>query len=96
MAKAPKVGIIKAGRSRVALVSAKAARALVRTGLYGYAEEPAPHAAAPATPPPPPSPEDGLDSLSYWDLRRMVAERGLEAEGNKKEDLLRALRAPAA
>jgi len=92
MAKAPKVGIIKAGRSRVALVSAKAARALVRTGLYDYAEEPAP----PATPPPPPSPEDGLDSLSYWDLRRMVAERGLEAEGNKKEDLLRALRAPAA
>jgi hypothetical protein len=93
MAKHKQVEIIKIGRraSRSFFVGERSANALVGTGKFAYVRPPAQE--PPPPPPAPPAPSsDGLDDLSYWELRRRVTEAGLESEGRTKADYLAALR----
>lgn len=94
-------------------VNRRLAEALVSTGKFTYAEQPAP-APAPAPVPPPTravevqnqfpdrfsgvaelaAPPDLYETLSYHELRSLVAERNLEPASRSREDLLAALRNP--
>lgn len=100
MAKAEKVAIRKVGvrGARAKDVPVRLARILERTGKYEIvappvASAPLPVRESPAQPPVVTT--DEYDDMKYWDLRRLVNDRGLETEGNTKEDLVRALRQQA-
>ena len=68
-------------RGRTKSVPAKQADALVRLGLYAYADDPAPKPKG-----------DGLEDLSYAELRELAAKREVEVSGRKKDDYITALR----
>lgn len=78
----------KVGGTRSFLLTARSARALVRTGQYEYVKEVIQSTAPPAPVPP----SDGLDALTYWQVRHKAEEAGLEVEGRTKADYLAALR----
>lgn len=70
------------GRARTLRVDARLAAALVRTGRFRLHQAEAPD-----------TPALDLAGLPYWELRRLVAERGIEVGSIKKADLVQALTA---
>lgn len=80
----PKITVRNKSTGRAFSMQQRHARVLLERGRGKWEDV--------SAPPPPPPPSDGLDELSYNELRAKVRARALEPDSFRRDDLMAALR----